>query len=70
MRIDNIVNLREGLGSIPQFFNFMSPLFKKLNFKNQKTVVLLNAPDSFLPETEAMVGLTIVLQPGDGAYCF
>ena len=35
----------------------MTPLFKKLNFKNQPTVVLLNAPDSFSPEIEAMTGL-------------
>ncbi len=36
----------------------MTPLFKKLNFKNQKTIIVLNAPASFAPEMAAMSGLT------------
>ncbi len=35
----------------------MSPLFKKLNLKGQKTITLLNSPASFSPEMEAMAGL-------------
>ncbi len=32
----------------------MTPLFKKLNFKNQKTVHVMGHPTSFLQEIEAM----------------
>jgi hypothetical protein len=32
----------------------MTPLFKKLNYKTQGTIVSINHPDSFLPELKAM----------------
>ncbi|MFH1119953.1 MAG: hypothetical protein V1775_09015 [Bacteroidota bacterium] len=32
----------------------LTPLFKKLNFKNQPEILVLNPPESFLPEMEAM----------------
>lgn len=32
----------------------MIPLFKKLNFNNHPIVVVINAPESFQPEVEAM----------------
>jgi hypothetical protein len=32
----------------------MTALFKKLNFKNQESMVVLNAPNSFMLELEAM----------------
>lgn len=36
----------------------MTDLFKKLNFKGHKPVVVLNAPTEFTPEMEAMQGHT------------
>lgn len=32
----------------------MTPLFKKMNFKEQEAIFVLNAPDSFLPEMKEM----------------
>ena len=32
----------------------MTPLFKKLNYKTQETIVSIDHPDSFLPEIKAM----------------
>jgi hypothetical protein len=32
----------------------MTPLFRKLNYKNQPEIIVLNPPDSFLPEIDAM----------------
>lgn len=32
----------------------MTPLFKKLNYKTQGTIVSINHPDSFLPELKTM----------------
>lgn len=32
----------------------MTPLFKKLNYKSQETIISINHPDSFLPELKAM----------------
>jgi hypothetical protein len=32
----------------------MTPLFKKLNFKNQQSLHVIQAPDSFQPEMKAM----------------
>ena len=32
----------------------MTPLFKKLNLKDQATITVVNAPDSFEPELEAI----------------
>lgn len=37
----------------------MTPLFKKLNFKDQDGIVVLNAPDSFEPELAALDGVKI-----------
>ncbi|MGL2994145.1 hypothetical protein [Flavobacterium sp. TSSA_36] len=37
----------------------MTPLFKKLNFKNQSAVLIGNAPDSFQTEMELMKDATI-----------
>jgi hypothetical protein len=38
--------------------NKMTPLFKKLNFKEQPAIVILNAPSSFESELFQMKGLT------------
>ena len=38
----------------------MTPLFKKLNFKAQKKIYVLNAPAEFKDEVKAMQGETIV----------
>lgn len=32
----------------------MTPIFKKLNYKNQNRILLLNAPESFLPQVDDM----------------
>lgn len=32
----------------------MTPLFRKLNYKSQTEIIVLNPPDSFLPEINAM----------------
>ena len=37
----------------------MTPLFKKLNFKNHKAILVLNAPASFVSEKEAMANETV-----------
>lgn len=36
----------------------MNPIFKKLNFKDQPEIVVVNAPDSFLPLLDEMTQLT------------
>ncbi len=38
----------------------MTPLFKKLNFKNEPSITIMDAPGSFSAETEAMAGFTEV----------
>lgn len=38
----------------------MTPLFKKLNYKNQKEIVVLNSPDSFNTELNEMGKFSIV----------
>lgn len=38
----------------------MTPLFKKMNFKEQEAIYTINAPDSFLPELKEMAKLTVV----------
>ncbi|MCZ8021833.1 MAG: hypothetical protein O9302_09520 [Cyclobacteriaceae bacterium] len=38
----------------------MTPLFKKLNYKNQPTIFILNAPDSFQSEIDAMREVAVV----------
>jgi hypothetical protein len=45
----------------------MTPLFKKLNLKDQKSIVVLNAPASFEPELEALEGVRIVRKLAPGA---
>jgi hypothetical protein len=37
----------------------MTPLFKKLNFKNHKAILVLNCPASFVSEKEVMASETI-----------
>lgn len=39
----------------------MTPLFKKLNFKNQSEILILNPPDSFHSEMEQMKKSALVL---------
>lgn len=39
----------------------MTPLFKKLNFKNQSHILVLNAPDSLQGELQEMQALTTVI---------
>ncbi len=47
----------------------MTPLFKKLNFKNQDAAVILNAPDTFAAEIQAMQAFTRVeIQPGEAGF--
>jgi hypothetical protein len=38
----------------------MTPVFKKLNFKAESAILVVNAPVSFLPEMEAMSAFTEV----------
>ena len=38
----------------------MSPLFKKLNLKDQREIVVLNAPQSFEPELTALADVKVV----------
>ena len=47
-------------------FLTMTPLFKKLNFKDQSTVVVLQAPERFTPEIEAMQAFARVQTAFDG----
>lgn len=44
----------------------MTPLFKKLNFKDQASILLINAPDSFQEESRAMSAFTQVIFQVDG----
>jgi hypothetical protein len=37
----------------------MTPLFNKLNLKNQREIVILNAPESFERELQALEGVTV-----------
>lgn len=37
----------------------MTPLFKKLNLKDQKEIVVLNAPEGFQRELDALEGVTV-----------
>lgn len=37
----------------------MTPLFKKLNLKVQRSIVVLNAPESFEPELQALNGVVV-----------
>lgn len=38
----------------------MAPIFQKLNLKEQRTIVVLNAPESFAPELSALDGVTVI----------
>ena len=38
----------------------MSGLFTKLNLKDEKEIVILDAPESFLPELKALKGVKII----------
>jgi hypothetical protein len=38
----------------------MSAIFKKLNLKDEKEIVVLNAPDSFKPELASLGGVKVV----------
>jgi hypothetical protein len=42
----------------------MSPLFDKLNLKNQAEIVVINAPQSFEAELERLDGVSVVRTPG------
>ena len=37
----------------------MSEIFKKLNLKEQKEILVLNPPESFEPELTALEGITV-----------
>jgi hypothetical protein len=39
----------------------MTPLFKKLNYKDQEPIIILNAPESFAAEIQQMEPLTAIL---------
>jgi hypothetical protein len=40
----------------------MTPLFKKLNFKNQATILVLGSPESFTKELDAMSEFATICQ--------
>ena len=42
----------------------MTPLFTKLNLKDQKKIHVLNAPSSFEPELAALQGVTVARKAG------
>lgn len=44
----------------------MTPLFRKLNLKDQRTIVVLDAPESFEPELAALSGVTVKRKVGRG----
>jgi hypothetical protein len=41
----------------------MSPLFQKLNLKDQREIVVFNAPETFEPELESLDGVRVVRNP-------
>lgn len=43
----------------------MTPMFKKLNLKDQNPILVLNAPSSFEPELAALEGVTIHRRPDE-----
>lgn len=47
--------------------HLMNAIFKKLNFKNQPAIHVINAPESFLPAMEEMRGLAEVRTAMTGA---
>lgn len=44
----------------------MTPTFKKLNLKDQRAIVVLDAPESFEPELRALSGVTVSRKLGGG----
>ncbi|MEM7036826.1 MAG: hypothetical protein AAF570_07605 [Bacteroidota bacterium] len=44
----------------------MSPLFKKLNFKDQDAILVMDAPDSFRPEMDGIAELAAVHEDAEG----
>jgi hypothetical protein len=48
----------------------MDPVFKKLNFNNHPELLILNAPDSFRPNMEAMSELTAIREKLSGIKSF
>ena len=42
--------------------NKMDPIFKKLNFKSQEQILILNAPDSFRINIDAISDLTTIVE--------
>lgn len=42
----------------------MSPVFGKLNLKDQKQIVVVNAPGSFEPEIAGLEGVKVIRDPG------
>ena len=45
----------------------MTPLFKKLNLKDQRSIVVLNAPESFEPELRALKDVVVNREIRKGA---
>ena len=41
----------------------MTPLFRKLNLKDQKDILIVNAPSSFEAELEALEGVRVLRDP-------
>ena len=41
----------------------MSAVFKKMNIKDQKQILVINAPSSFETEIEALRGITVMREP-------
>jgi hypothetical protein len=41
----------------------MSAVFKKLNLKDQRRIVVLDAPESFAVETDALAGVEVLRAP-------
>lgn len=44
----------------------MTPLFRKLDLKEQRSIVVLNAPESFEPELRALANVAVVRTPATG----
>ena len=44
----------------------MNPIFKKLNLKEQKVILVLRAPESFEPELESLEGVSVLESLDEG----
>lgn len=42
----------------------MAPIFEKLNLKQQREILVINAPPSFESELATLVGVTVLRDPG------